>query len=164
MKQFIPTFRVSLIKEQGTDFNHEDVLSGPDQCVRFFGKFMRQKAQPDRECFVVLFLNSKNGVIGANLVSMGGIRSTVVSASEVLKAALLCNASAMVLCHNHPSGSMGPSDEDKVVTRRIMEAATLFDIYVQDHLIISADNGDYYSFLNEGLIAQINHDIKIGVS
>ena len=79
---------------------------------------------------------------------MGGICGTVADIRLILQTALLCNATAMILAHNHPSGQLNPSNEDIKLTKQIKEAARLMDMRVVDHLIITADS--YYSFAEEG--------------
>jgi DNA repair protein RadC len=100
------------------------------------------------EVFGVIFLNRANGVISFEIVSMGGITSTVVDPRIVLKKALEVNAVSMILCHNHPSGSLKPSIADGDLTFRIREAARYLEISLMDHIIVS-EHG-YYSFADDG--------------
>ena len=101
-----------------------------------------------KEYFKVLFLNQANRVLGYTLISEGGITETSVDVRIILQAALLTNSVALVLAHNHPSGSMKPSRQDMEITRQVKEAARLMRITVIDHLILT-DEG-YYSFADEG--------------
>ena len=101
-----------------------------------------------RESFKILLLDVSKQVLGINTVSMGGISGTVVDVRMILQSALLANASLIVACHNHPSGSIRPSYDDDVVTMRIREAAKIIDIKLVDHLIISKDG--YYSYKDAG--------------
>ena len=102
------------------------------------------------EKFYVMYLNRGNRVLGLKLISQGGVSGTVVDVRIILQGALLANASAMILMHNHPSGQMQPSDADLKITRKIKDAAVLLDISVLDHLIVSAEN--YLSMADEGLL------------
>jgi len=102
------------------------------------------------EEFKVIFLNRSNRVMQIFTVSQGGITGTVADARLILGAAVKIAACAMILAHNHPSGSMKPSRADEELTRKIKEAAGYFDIKVLDHVIISPEN--YYSFADEGLL------------
>jgi DNA repair protein RadC len=102
------------------------------------------------ENFIVLFLNQSNKINHFEIISQGGITGTVADLRIILKLALEKNAVSMILSHNHPSGSLKPSQADKDLTQKIKEAARLLDIKVLDHLIVS-DEG-YYSFADEGLL------------
>jgi DNA repair protein RadC len=102
------------------------------------------------EVFAVLFLNRANKINHFQIVSEGGITGTVADPRVILKKALEEDAVSLILCHNHPSGSLKPSRADEELTRKIKEAATYFDIKVLDHLIVSDDG--YYSFADEGIL------------
>lgn len=101
------------------------------------------------EEFWVLFLNNSNNVISKAQLSKGGIGSTIVDVRLVFKLAFEKCATALILCHNHPSGSLIPSDADKQITRKIREAGSKLDVKVLDHLIITETK--YYSFVDEGI-------------
>lgn len=103
-----------------------------------------------REAFIVLYLNRANNTVGYNITSLGGLSSTGADSRVIFQHALLCNASSMVLCHNHPSGNLKPSEADIQVTNKIKELGKLLDVQVLDHLIISEEG--FYSFADEGLI------------
>lgn len=83
-------------------------------------------------------------------MSEGGITGTVADPRIILKKALEQDAVSLVLCHNHPSGSLKPSKADEDLTRKIKQAALFFDIKILDHLIVS--DAGYYSFADEGLL------------
>jgi DNA repair protein RadC len=102
------------------------------------------------EVFAVLFLNRANKVRHFEVISEGGITGTVADPRIILKRALEEDAVGIILCHNHPSGSLKPSRADEELTTKIKEAARYFDIRVIDHIIVS-ENG-YYSFADEGRI------------
>ena len=102
------------------------------------------------EVFAVLFLNRSNKVNHFQIVSEGGITGTVADPRIILKKALEENAVNIILCHNHPSGSLKPSKADEELTYKIKEAAKYFDIKVLDHVIVSDDG--YYSFADEGIL------------
>jgi DNA repair protein RadC len=102
------------------------------------------------EVFAVLFLNRANKVNRFEIVSEGGITGTVADPRIILKKALEEDAVSIILCHNHPSGSLKPSRADEVLTKKIKEAATLFDIKVLDHIIVSEEG--FYSFADEGIL------------
>ncbi len=102
------------------------------------------------EVFLVIFLNQSNKILHQEIISQGGISSTVVDPRIIFKKALEYNSAAIILCHNHPSGSLKPSKEDIAVTNKLKEAAKLLDLKILDHLIVS--NEGYFSFSDENLM------------
>jgi DNA repair protein RadC len=104
-----------------------------------------------QEEFKVLLLNRANEVLGIYPLSKGGITGTVVDSRLIFAVALKCNATGILLCHNHPSGNLKPSDNDISLTRSIKKCADFLDITLIDHLIITK-NG-FFSFSNEGKLS-----------
>jgi DNA repair protein RadC len=102
------------------------------------------------EVFGVLFLNRANKINHFEIVSEGGITGTVADPRIILKKALETDAVSLVLCHNHPSGNLKPSKADQLLTQKIKQAASYFDITVLDHVIVS--NEGYYSFADDGIL------------
>ena len=102
------------------------------------------------EVFAVLFLNRANKINDFKIISEGGITGTIADPRIILKKALEEDAVSLILCHNHPSGSLKPSRADEELTQKIKEAAKYFDIKVLDHLIVSDDG--YFSFADEGIL------------
>ena len=102
------------------------------------------------ETFRVLYLNQSNQVLGCNTISKGGLTNTSVDVRTILQGALLTNAVAIILGHNHPSGNTRPSRDDEMITQHIVKAAQTLDIRVLDHIIYTREN--YYSFTDEGKI------------
>jgi DNA repair protein RadC len=102
------------------------------------------------EVFAVVFLNRANGIIHFEIISEGGITGTVADPRIILKKAIQEDAISIILCHNHPSGSLKPSRNDVDLTIKIKEAARFLDINVVDHIIVSEEG--YVSFADEGLI------------
>jgi len=102
------------------------------------------------EEFWILLLNRNNLVLDKMMVSQGGMAGTVIDVRIILRKALENGANSIILCHNHPSGNLIPSDADKEITKKIKEAGKHMDIPVLDHLIIG--NGSYFSFADDGLI------------
>ena len=103
-----------------------------------------------QEEFKVVLLNKANIVLGIYPMSRGGTAGTVVDVKLLFSVLLKCNASAIIISHNHPSGNLKPSLADEKITLRIKECANLLDITLLDHLIITKDG--YYSFSNEKFI------------
>ncbi len=102
------------------------------------------------ETFKVLYLNQSNHVVGCNAISKGGITSTCVDVRNIMQGALLTNAVAIILGHNHPSGNTKPSREDEQITNKIVQAGQTLNIRVLDHIVYSREN--YCSFSEEGRI------------
>lgn len=102
------------------------------------------------EVFAVLFLNRSNKINHFEIISEGGITGTVADPRIILRKALEQDAVNIILCHNHPSGSLKPSRADEQLTIKIKEAARFLDITVLDHVIVSEDG--YYSFADDGLL------------
>ena len=103
-----------------------------------------------KEYFKILLLNKGRDVLGYTQISEGGISSTIVDVRVILQIAILCNASSIILAHNHPSGNLKPSKEDEELTTQTIKAAKLMNIQVSDHIILSEE--EYYSFSDEGLL------------
>ncbi|MGN6566613.1 MAG: RadC family protein [Flavipsychrobacter sp.] len=104
----------------------------------------------NHEVFCVLYLNQANKVLRHELISSGGLTGTVADIRIVLKNALLHNANQLIIAHNHPSGNNKVSAADKDLTNKLKEAATIMDIKLLDHLIVTGTT--YLSFADEGLI------------
>jgi len=107
-------------------------------------------ADLSHEEFWILYLNRSNKVISRMKLSQGGVSGTVTDVRIVMKKAVELLASGIILCHNHPSGNLNPSEADSKITQKIKEAGSFMDIQLLDHLIIS--DKDYYSFADNGLI------------
>lgn len=104
------------------------------------------------EEFWVILLNRKNRVIGKECVARGGVSAVLVDMRMLLKPAISRLASSIILCHNHPSGTASPSGEDRALTRRVAAAVELLDIRLIDHVIITSDADQYFSFADRGEI------------
>ena len=104
----------------------------------------------NNEVFGVVFLNRANKVKHYEVISTGGITGTVADPRVIFKKALAADAVGIILFHNHPSGNLQPSKADEELTKKIVQAATLFDIRILDHIIVSEYG--YFSFADEGLL------------
>ncbi len=102
------------------------------------------------EEFWIMLLNRAHKITKTELVSRGGVTGTVADVRMMMKVAVENLSSAIVLAHNHPSGNTRPSDQDIQLTRKVKEAANLFDIQLLDHIIVG--DGAYFSFTDDGLI------------
>jgi DNA repair protein RadC len=112
---------------------------------------------PMQEAFYCVYLDRKNHPIGRHLITLGTVDSTLVSAREVFRGAILASASAMVVAHNHPSGDPSPSAPDVNVTRKLRESAKVLDIELLDHVIVGNPESDpqhrgMFSFREAGLL------------
>ena len=121
------------------------------QTSRDIADYLKTKLKDYRhEVFAVLYLNRANKINHFEIISEGGITGTVVDPRVILRMALEKDAINIILCHNHPSGSLKPSRADEQLTTKIKEAAKFLDITVLDHVIVSEDG--HFSFADEGLI------------
>ena len=104
-----------------------------------YNYFKDRLACKNKEHFIALFLDTKNRIIGEEVVSVGTLNSSIIHPREVFNPAIKASANAIVLVHNHPSGECMPSDEDKQVTKMLNEAGKILGIKVLDHVIIGKD-------------------------
>jgi DNA repair protein RadC len=103
-----------------------------------------------REMMVILYLNTKNGVIGQEIHSVGTVDSSSVYPREIFKSALLADATALIMVHNHPSGDPDPSQCDREITRAVINGAYTLGLKVHDHIILG--DGRDFSFADHGLM------------
>ena len=103
------------------------------------------------EEFKLMLLTRSNKVLGIASISKGGIKGTVTDIRIILQYAIKSNASGIIICHNHPSGNLQPSESDQAITRKIKDSGLLMDVQLLDHLIITAED-NYYSFADNGLV------------
>lgn len=99
------------------------------------------------ECWAI-YLNQAARIIRKQRISVGGLASTQVDVRVILREALTCNATSMILCHNHPSGNTRPSQDDDRLTHSLLEAGRTMNIRLLDHVIVA--NGSHYSYGDEG--------------
>ena len=102
------------------------------------------------ESFYVILINRGNKVLGVNKISMGSVSGTVADPKKIFQVALKANSSAVILCHNHPSGNTRPSMTDKKITEKCKEAGKFLDLPVLDHIIVTRYG--YFSFADDGLL------------
>ena len=159
MSKFFSAYRINLVRDEHVRFNAQ-TLNNPTDAQKYIQDMINKMGQPDREQFCVLMLNAKNVTIGMNIVSVGGLTSAPVHPRDVLKPAILANAAALILAHNHPSGDLTPSSADKAITHKIIQAAEIMGIAVHEHLIISMEDDGYYSFAEHGYIQEAYDSIR----
>ena len=144
-------YRLALVRECTVSTGWDKHVHASQDVATFMGPLV---ADFDREGFWVVLLNGKNRAIGLNLVSVGALTAALVHPREVLKPAILGNAAAIILVHNHPSGDPAPSTEDLALTRRLCEVGDLVGIRILDHVIIGHD-GAYRSLADEGRLGGV---------
>ena len=124
--------RVYLVCEKGP---HKQItLNSPDAVYELVKDDL---AHSDREKILSVLLTTKNTLIGVETIGIGTLSCTVTSPREIFKSAILANADSIILCHNHPSGSLEPSKEDIKLTENMTMAGELIGITVKDHLIVT---------------------------
>lgn len=115
----------------------------------FFNSWNKSTIELQEE-FKVLLLNRNNEVLGIYPLSKGGVSGTFVDIKLVFSVALKCNASSIIVSHNHPSGNLKPSEADKNLTEKLRVAGNYLDIKLLDHIIVTKN--DYYSFADNGIL------------
>lgn len=147
--------RYEIISERNSKYHVK--ISSPSDASRVLGHFARKR----QEYFLVLTLDGAHQVIRLKIISVGLVNRTVVHPREVFRPAIEDAATAVIIAHNHPSGNLDPSVEDRDITDRLVKAGDLLGIPVLDHLIIAKEG--YYSFLEQGLLQSTGdawHDNK----
>ena len=104
----------------------------------------------EKEEFWAVYLNKSNRIIRKERLSVGGIAGTYVDIRLIMKAALLCNATGIIIAHNHPSGNEKPSGEDNRITEQVKKAAETLNIRLIDHVIVTSST--YYSYMDNGML------------
>ncbi len=117
-----------------TRLRNADALTSPDSAARYL---MHQLPDTEREYFVALFLDNAHRLIQSEVLFSGTLTETAVYPREVARRALLHNAAALIVAHNHPGGQLTPSKADRQLTRRLIEALHLLEIRLLDHLILA---------------------------
>ncbi len=146
---------VRLVKEPS--LYSDEPIRTPQDVLKLIAK---ELSLYDREVFLILNLKYNGQVINMNICSVGTLNASLVSPREVFKSSILSNAGAFIAIHNHPSGNLDPSEEDKQLTKRLMECGRLLDIRLIDHIIVAAETGEMFSFKEEGLMDRM--DVRDG--
>ena len=141
----LPKVRVQLIRDRACSASTINVGS-PGALVAALGNL----ALMDREHLIAVLLDARNALLGMETVSVGTLTASLVHPREIFKAAILANAGAVILVHNHPSGASDPSPEDKATTRRIWKAGSIIGIPLLDHIIIAGRG--YFSFREKDML------------
>jgi DNA repair protein RadC len=147
LKDLVPEVKVSVVRKSNKI--DKPIGSAVDAVAKFRQYIDKNKIQT-QEFFAVMYAKTNYEVIGIYNHTAGGVNATIADVRLILAGALNLMASAIVLCHNHPSGNLRPSDADIKITKSIKEAAKIHDIAVVDHIILTK-NG-FYSFAEQGLM------------
>lgn len=145
--QKIDIVRVKLDTEKSI-YSDENIDS-PEKMVSVVGSEIKELAN---ECVFLANLNTKNQIINMSVISQGTISQSLLHPREIFNKAILSNASGVMLFHNHPSGDITPSKQDKEITEKIAFSGELLGIKLLDHIIVGAGNSEYFSFAKENLI------------
>jgi len=124
-------------------------IKTPEDAVKVLGKYL---CQMDREVICVINLRTDGCPINCSVCSMGAIDQAVTHPREILKTAILSNATSMVLMHNHPSSNLTPSKDDTMLTDRLVTVCEIIGIPLVDHIIVGGNNSEYFSFREKGVL------------
>ncbi|MDO8725917.1 MAG: DNA repair protein RadC [Candidatus Methanoperedens sp.] len=133
------------VREIEYTYDKRPKINSMDDVVRIVKPMI---ADPNKEFFMALYLNTKNGVLKQEVISIGSLNANIVHPREIFKAACMISASSIIVAHNHPSGDPTPSREDIEITKKLHEAGKMMGIELLDHVIIGYDR--YYGFKESG--------------
>lgn len=134
-------------RRRGAEASLKNYINKPTDAYEYFLPYIEDFGV---EHFLIMYLNKGNQILKVECISKGGTDQTIADPKIIYKKALTLNATAIILCHNHPSGNPAPSAEDFALTRKLKAAGKLLDIDVEDHLIIGTEN--FYSFAENGTL------------
>ncbi|TSA51866.1 MAG: DNA repair protein RadC [Actinobacteria bacterium] len=144
MNYHIPIYKLSLSRDGSVAAERKTVSKSQDLYPLLASYFEHH----DREEMLVVLLDAKHRIVGLHTVSIGSLTLSIVHPRETFKAAIVSNCAAIILAHNHPSGDPTPSEEDRILTKRLKQGGELLGIPVLDHLVIG--EGKYVSFADHG--------------
>jgi DNA repair protein RadC len=127
-----------------------DIVTSGSVASEIFKRFIGKNKIETQELVAVAYLSQSNKVLGVYVHTIGSISAANVDVRLILAGALQMGAVSLILCHNHPSGNLKPSDADKTITKQLVKAADYHSIKVLDHIIITKES--YFSFAENGLI------------
>lgn len=129
----------------------ERAISGPTEALSILGKIRNKR----KEVFAIIMLNGAHRAIGDEIVTIGIVNRTIVHPREVFYPAIMNNAVALIVSHNHPSDCVEPSSDDIEITRRLASAGDILGINVLDHIIVGRTK--HYSFIEHGVIGGLGY-------
>ena len=128
----VPMYTTRLVRETHFTFPHREQVSSPADVAAVLQHYFADK---DREELILVLLDQANSMIGLSQISVGGLAASIVEPRQVFKTAILANAAAIIVAHQHPSGNPEPSREDIRISRQLLEAGKLMGVPLHDHLI-----------------------------
>jgi DNA repair protein RadC len=143
----VPLYQTRLVKTKNPGFEVREQITNPTDVYDFLGEYFEDK---DREHMVALFLDTANTVIGMTVMSVGSLSGAYCEPRAVFGPAMLTNAAAVILAHNHPSGNPEFSRDDINVTKKMRKAGKVMSIPVHDHLLFVEDR--HVSMANRGIV------------
>lgn len=149
-KIHMPWHKLMVVKDSGRPIMPRYKVQSSKDIQDIMVKMSNYYSTLDREEFVIIGLDGKNKTMFYHSVSVGCLTSSIVHPREVFKMAIVSNAAALILTHNHPSGDPTPSPEDIDITKRLIEGGNILGIKILDHVIIGENT--YLSFADKGLI------------
>lgn len=135
---------MELIRDE--EFQEGPIIKRPQDVA----ELMKNLTKKDREHFICIHLNTRNMVVGIEVIAIGILNACTVHPREVFKAAILNSASGIILVHNHPSGDCNPSEDDMKLTKRLVESGEMLGIEVIDHVIIGHE--EFISMKDKNLL------------
>lgn len=140
--------RTTLVKEKAVNYD-AGKMNTPESVVMIMRGLLHMEQMAEEHCYMVA-LNSSCRIIGMFLLSKGTVNAALITPREVYIRALLVGAVQIIVCHNHPSGGVTPSNQDLSVTKQLKEVGELININLADHIIIGSDG--FLSFKQEGML------------
>ncbi|MDR2192414.1 MAG: DNA repair protein RadC [Endomicrobium sp.] len=140
--------RFFAVKYAGLEIKERETLSSPDEVVNYLKARLSGES---KEKFYAILLNSSNKVLNFAEVSAGTINKSAIFPRELAEFALVSKAASVIISHNHPAGSLAPSQNDIIATQSVKDALKTLEIELLDHIIISSSGG-YFSFKENGLL------------
>lgn len=143
---FIAEVHIRLVKDRDLEYK---AFRASDQAVELGHQLIKQN---DREHLIVLCLNGQNKPVNVNIVHIGTADQCSTQPRDILKPAILCNATSIIVLHNHPSGDVKPSPADRIFTENMRKACDIMGMRLLDSVIIAEPGEPYYSMADEGLL------------
>ncbi len=144
----------TLVKEKTKIYPEYDKLNTPHILTKFMSAEMHADRLPEEHCWMIA-ISTACKPLGLFEISHGGSNASIIDSKAVATRLLLCGATGFLLCHNHPSGDLKPSQSDREVTQKLVELAKVMDLSFTDHIIIGMDDNrhtNFFSFRESGLI------------
>ncbi len=138
--------KILQLKEEYKEYTTRPLMTSPEKVFNI----LKPMFPPDKEVFFLLSLNTKNGITAIRTISIGSLNANIVHPREVFRAALMDDASSIIVAHNHPSGDPTPSREDIDITKKLVETGKIMGIKLLDHVIIG--DGRHFSMQEAGYI------------